>query len=85
MKTSKNSLGFAKKGILKAYPSYNKCFKCGSYKSYTNPFVKCRECSGRFCFDHINCGMVNKTMSENDEVRDICSACVKIHAYRPMK
>ena len=66
---------------LKKYPRYKKCKKCGSKRSYTNPFDKCYECGGRFCFDHIYGRAIKKGMKINESVRSVCEDCFERLGY----
>ena len=57
------------------------CPKCGSRKSYLNPFKKCHSCKKKFCFDHIWGGQINKSMKITDLVRSICDECKEKFHY----
>ena len=60
------------------------CFKCRSYKTYTNSLRTCFECKKRFCGKCINGGQINAKMLKGDEIRKICDQCVVRHKYRPL-
>lgn len=54
------------------------CTRCGSKRTFTNPFATCFYCKMRFCFDHINGGGIHGPgQKENDRIRDVCFACTK--------
>jgi len=52
--------------------------------SYFNPIVKCFECGEKFCFDHINGGMYEKSMKKNEDLRDVCEKCTDEHGYHSL-
>lgn len=58
-----------------------KCKICDKGQSSTNPIAKCFECGGRFCYDHIYGGQINKEMKKTDPIRDICSECKNKLSY----
>lgn len=66
---------------LKKYPKI-KCAECGTSRSYTNPMARCYECKIKFCFKHIKGGQINKKMSVNDGIRDVCEKDQLKHAYK---
>jgi len=66
---------------LKQMP-ITKCTICDRPRSHTNPIAKCFECKKKFCFDHIYGGMINNTMDDNEEIRNICFECKDKHNYR---
>jgi len=65
---------------LKKYP-IKKCSVCNRKRAYTNPIAKCYECQQTFCYDHIYGGQVNKSMKDNEAIRDICSSCKQKYGY----
>gem|GEM_PF-1614196 len=71
-----------KKGAFRKYPDRGRCATCDSRRSYTNPLARCWECKRKFCYDHIWGLQVNGTMSQNEEVRNICDDCKKLKGYR---
>lgn len=62
--------------------SVTHCAKCDSRRSYTNPMARCYECKKKFCYDHILGAQHRKGMDENEQSRDICENCQKVHKYQ---
>jgi len=58
-----------------------RCTKCDSIVGYTNPMRRCFECKKKFCFDHSESAVSNKTMTSNIEGRVVCFPCKKEHHY----
>jgi hypothetical protein len=54
-----------------------KCTTCGTKKSYTNPFHKCKECGQFYCYDHIKRGWNPEKMTKDDEIVPVCLECFK--------
>lgn len=77
------TLSDEQKALLRKIPK-TRCVRCNSVYSRTNPMAKCFECGKRFCFDHIYGGQVNKSMSENERIRDICEKCKAEFNYQTL-
>lgn len=66
-----------KKQKLKQFPRVQ-CFKCGSFKSYTNPVSICAYCKNKFCYDHIYGSFIPAGSGENQVIQDICEKCLDV-------